>query len=145
MKTITVAGKLGRDAETRQAGQDTVTSFSVAVDERGRNGEKSVHWFDCSIWGKRGQGLGPHLTKGSAVCVVGDFGTRTYQAKDGSTKTSFTVKVSEITLLGGKNDGGQREERRPQSLNGPRDQGEDFGGRYSGGTDDGFADDDIPF
>jgi single-strand DNA-binding protein len=140
VKTITIAGKLGRDAETRQAGQDTVTSFSVAVDERGRNGEKTTHWFDVSIWGKRGQALGPHLTKGSAVCVVGDFGTRTYQAKDGTTKTSLTVRCSEITLLGGKSNS-ERSEPQRQSLSGQRhdrDQDSGFGG-------DDFDDSSIPF
>lgn len=136
MKTITIAGKLGRDAETRQAGQDTVTSFSVAVDERGRNGEKTTHWFDVSIWGKRGQALGPHLTKGSNVCIVGDFGTRTYQAKDGSSKLSLTVRASEITLLGGGQNG-QRSQRRDDDDGG---QSRDFSGHP-----DAFGDDGVPF
>jgi single-strand DNA-binding protein len=108
VKSITIAGKLGRDAETRQVGTDTVTSFSVAVDDRSGK-KKSTIWFDCSVWGKRGTALAQYLTKGTGVAISGDFGVRSYQAKDGSTKTAFSVRVSELTLMSG-NSGGQRQQ-----------------------------------
>ena len=52
MNNLTIAGALGRDAETRttQTGE-TVTGFSVAVS----NGkDRDATWFDCSLWGDRG-------------------------------------------------------------------------------------------
>lgn len=137
MKQIVIAGKLGRNAETRAVGQDSVTSFSVAVDSRERGGEKSTTWFDVSLWGKRGQALSQYLTKGSSVCVVGDFGTRTYQANDGSAKLSLTVKASEITLLGGSKDGGSRSAPSGGARSAPTSAPADF--------DDGFGDDSVPF
>ena len=102
MKNITIAGRLTRDAVTREAGSDKVTGFAVAVDDRSGK-EKATIFFDCSLWGKRGESLAQYLTKGSSVTVSGDFGTREYEGK-----TYFTVRVNDVTLQGGKSDG-QRE------------------------------------
>ena len=96
MKTITIAGNIGKDAQvyTTQGGEH-LAGWSVAVEER--NGkEKRTIWFDCSLWGKRGQSLAPYLTKGSRVAVSGDLSTREHNGK-----TYLTVRASEVTLLGG--------------------------------------------
>ena len=97
MKAIVIAGGIGKDAVTRQTqGGDSVTGFSVAVEERGRDGKRTL-WFDVSLWGKRGEALGPHLTKGSKVTVSGDMSTREHDGK-----TYLTVKANDVTLQGGK-------------------------------------------
>lgn len=101
MKAITIAGRLTKDATTREAGSDKVTGFSVAVDDRSGK-EKTTLFFDCSLWGKRGESLAQYLTKGSSVTVSGDFGTREYEGK-----TYFTVRVNDVTLQGGKPSEGQ--------------------------------------
>ena len=126
MKNITIAGGITRDAETRQAGQSDVTSLSVAVDHReGR--EKSTMYFDCSLWGKRGEALRSYLTKGTKVAVAGDLSTREHNGK-----TYLKVNVSEVSLLGG----GQRSDNRSSY-----DQG-GTGGAPAGGA---LGDDEIPF
>lgn len=108
MKQITIAGRIGKDAEIRQTqGGTAVCKFSVATDQK-RNGEKVTTWFDVSIFGKRGEALGQYLRKGSSVVVAGDLDARTYQANDGSTRLALGVVASEVTLLGG----GQRDEQR---------------------------------
>jgi single-strand DNA-binding protein len=96
MKNLTIAGRLTKDATTRDAGSDKVTGFSVAVDDR--NGkEKTTLFFDCSIWGKRGESLAQYLTKGTSVTASGDLGTREYEGK-----TYLTLRVDQVTLQGGK-------------------------------------------
>ena len=132
MKVITIAGRLGRDAEVKSTqGGTNVCRFSVATDAK-RNGEKVTTWFDVSIFGKRGEALARYLTKGTTVCVVGDLEARTFQAKDGSTKLALGVVASEVTLLGG----GQRDEQRAASP-----AGDGFGD--AGSFDSG--DESIPF
>lgn len=71
MQTITIAGKLARDAELRSTQHgDSVCSFTVAVDQReGR--EKTTNWWRVSLWGKRGDALAPYLLKGASVTVTG--------------------------------------------------------------------------
>lgn len=103
MKNVTIAGRIGRSAELRRTqGGDPVASFSVAVDDRSGK-EKATMWFDCSVWGKRAESLSQYLTKGTAVCVSGDLGTREHNGK-----TYLTVRVNDVTMLGGgERSGGQ--------------------------------------
>lgn len=96
MKNVSIAGRLGKDSELRrtQSG-DPVLSFSVAVDD-GFGQQKTTIWFDCSVWGKRGEALSQHLKKGTAVAVSGDLSTRVH-----NDKTYLTVNVSQVTMQGG--------------------------------------------
>lgn len=127
MKSITIAGGITRDAVTRTTQQgDKVTGFSVAVSE-GFGDSKRTLYFDCSLWGARGEKLAGYLTKGSRVAVSGDLSTR---ENDG--KTYLTVRASEVTLMGGGQDRGEPRQGRQQPT----------GGAPAGGYDDG---DSIPF
>lgn len=97
MKSITIAGNIGRDAVTRATqGGDKVTGFTVAVEDR-QNKDKSTVWFDVSLWGARGEKIAEYLTKGSKVCVSGDLSTREHEGK-----TYLTVRADQVTLMGGK-------------------------------------------
>ena len=131
MKNITVAGGITKDAVTRstQSG-DKVTGFSVAVSE-GFGDNKRTLYFDCTLWGKRGEGLAQYLTKGGKVAVSGELSTRDHEGK-----TYLTIRVEQVTLLGGKPDG-ERQERSQQSS------GYGAGGSANSGRSD--MDDEIPF
>jgi single-strand DNA-binding protein len=99
MKSITIFGGITRDAVTRTTQQgDKVTGFSVAVSE-GFGDSKRTLYFDCSMWGKRGETLAQYLTKGGKVAVTGELSTREHEGK-----TYLTIRVAEITLGGGKSD-----------------------------------------
>ncbi len=105
MKAITIAGNIGKDAEVRSTqGGDKVTGWTVAVEDR-TGKEKSTIWFDCTLWGKRGESLAQYLTKGSKVCVSGELSKREHDGK-----TYLTIRAEQVSLMGGKPEG-QREER----------------------------------
>ena len=141
MKQITIAGRLGKDAELRSTqGGTQVCRFSVATDSK-RGGEKVTTWFDVSIFGKRGEALCSHLRKGTVVCVVGDIDARTYE-KNGETRMALGVVASEITLLGG----GERGERSTESRSGGSyDRPPPHGGFGDSTPDDYGGDPDLPF
>ena len=101
MKMICISGNIGKDAVTRTAGDTTVTGWSVAVEHR-QGQDKSTIWFDCNLWGKRGDTLAQYLTKGSKVTVAGDFATRELEGK-----TYLTIRVDQVTLGGGERERGQ--------------------------------------
>lgn len=105
MQMLTIAGTIGRDAEVRrtQSG-DAVAGFSVAVDNgKDKDGNRrDATWFDCSLWGKRGDALAPYLTKGTRVCITGRPGAREHNGK-----VYLQCNVDELSLLGG----GTREQR----------------------------------
>ncbi len=126
MDTLTIDGTVGRDAEIRQTqGGDKVAGFSVAVDRgKDRNGEKITIWYDCSLWGKRADALGPYVTKGTRVAITGRPGARQHEGK-----IYMQCSVDQITLLGG---GSQREERQQPD-------------NYQAPEPSGFGDSEIPF
>ena len=105
MNVWTIAGRIGRDAETKHTGSGkVVTNFSVAVDEYAGAGERNTLWVSCAMWGERGEKLAQYLVKGASVTVSGNAGVRTYEGKDG-TRAEMTLNVREITLQGGKESG----------------------------------------
>lgn len=103
MNNCTFAGRLGRDAKTRNVGDTQATSFSLAVDEYAGRGERRTLWVDCTIWGERGAKLAEFLAKGTPVAVSGQAGVRTYEGQ-GGTNAVLTLRVAEIALLGSKAD-----------------------------------------
>lgn len=134
MKSISIAGNIGKNAETRSTqGGDKVTSWSVAVEERAGQ-EKRTLWFDCSLWGKRGEALAQYLTKGTKVAVSGEFTTREHDGK-----TYLSIRANEVSLLGG---GEQRQERQRGGYD-QSPQGSAAGAKTGGASRD--FDDEIPF
>lgn len=107
MITVTLAGRLGKDAELRQAGQSNVCSFSVAGDT-GFGNNKQSHWFNCSLWGAQGQALQPYLVKGQEVVIVGEFSEREYQGK-----FYKELRVNSIRLMGSKPQQQQAPQQQP--------------------------------
>ena len=139
MLNAVIAGNIGKSAETRNAGQSTVTSFAVAVEQRGRDGKKT-QWVNCSLWGQRGEKLANYLTKGTRVCVSGELTTREYNGK-----TYLEINASDVTLLGGgdRTSGQQRDYQAPQSVQRPAAQGNVDNGYGAGGN--ALDDSEIPF
>jgi len=117
MKSLTIAGGIGKDAVTRSTQDgDKVTGFSVGVSE-GFGDKKRTIWFDVSMWGNRGEKLAQHLTKGSRVVVTGDLSTREHEGK-----TYLTLRAADVTLMGG----GERREDRQESSGRPADNRNDM-------------------
>ena len=130
MKNITIAGNVGKDAETRRTQSwDAVTSFSIAVEDRIPK-EKGTIWFRCSLWGKRGESLAQYLAKGSKVAVSGELSIEVYEGK-----TNLTVKVDQVTLLGGGQDDNVSR----------RDTGRQAPAGYGAGGRPDLDDDTVPF
>lgn len=128
MNIITIAGRLGKDAEQRfTPNGKAVTSFSVA-DDQGK--DKPTLWWNCQMWGERGEKLSPYLLKGSQVTVSGTVSEREYEGKK-----YYDVRVNDIALQGGKPDG--------QPAPAPRQQQRAPAPANHGGFED--MDEDIPF
>ncbi|RTL07335.1 single-stranded DNA-binding protein [Candidatus Dependentiae bacterium] len=96
------SGNLGRDAEivTTKSGSQML-KFSVA-DEVYANGKKETQWINCVDFRKSSvEKLVQYLKKGTTVMVSGEVSLNSYEAKDGTTKTSLQCSVTGIRLLGG--------------------------------------------
>ena len=125
MKTIVIAGGIGKDAVIRQAGDNQVTGWSVGVKDGWGQNEKTL-WFDCSWWGQRGVKVADYIKKGGKITVSGELSTREH---DGKTYT--TINVSDVTLQGS-----------PEGRTGNNNQG---GGGYQAPPANDIDEDSIPF
>lgn len=157
MNVWTFTGRLGADAELRttQSGEK-VLGFRVANDV-GFGDRKTTQWVDCSLWGRRGEALEPHMNKGTQVVISGEVTIREFEKRDGTRGAGLAVRVAEVSLVGGRQDGdggGHREERRDDRGGyggggyGARDREPPRSeGAYGGGSrrPPGDLDDEIPF
>lgn len=132
MNNCNFIGRVGKDAVTRysQSGK-AVTGWSLAVDS-GYGQNKTTLWLDCTLWGERGEKVAQYITKGSQVGVTGELGTREHDGK-----TYVTLRVDNVTLVGGKNDGDSKPAK-PVARNQQRQQTP----APPAGAD--FDDDDLP-
>lgn len=151
---LTAIGNVGNDPEMRTIGNGTtVLNFSVGVNvTRSEKGQrvKITHWLRCAMFGKRAETIAPMLHKGKQVYVEGTLNPRLWPDNSGTMKLSLDLDVSDVQLLGSKDDahgdggGGQQQAPRQRQQSAPRNapaQEEapaDEGGGYGG-------DDDIPF
>lgn len=95
---VTLIGRLGADPELRysQAGK-AVCNFRIAVNRRGKDAE--ADWIPCTAFDKLAEVCGQYLKRGKQVAVDGRLQTRTYE-KDGQKRSAFDVIVSDMQLLG---------------------------------------------
>lgn len=103
MNRITIIGNLTKDADSRitQSGHN-VTSFTVAVNRRHREGQQDqADFFRVTTWDKLAE-ICKSLTKGKKVAVIGAVSVSTYQAQDGSTRASLDVMANEVEFLSPK-------------------------------------------
>lgn len=100
-------GNLGRDPELREAAGKDVCSFSLAVEQFGRDAE--TLWLDVSVWGASAVNVERYCSKGSQVAVSGRVGLRTYTKKDGTMGASVTLDARDVVFIGGKQDDNARE------------------------------------
>lgn len=103
MNKVFIIGNLTKSADNRvtQTGH-TVTTFTVAVNRRHREGQQDqADFFRVTTWDKLAE-LCKSLTKGKKVAVIGAVSVSTYQAQDGSTRASLDVMANEVEFLSPK-------------------------------------------
>lgn len=97
MNSISVSGRLGKDAELKTIGSGTeVLNFSVANDV-GFGERKMTQWFSCAVFGKRATALSPYLKKGMNVTVIGEFKARPWES-NGKSGTALEIVVDRLAM-----------------------------------------------
>lgn len=102
MISATIVGNLGADAQTKQLPTgDSVVEFNVACKVAIQK-DAPPEWVRCSIWGRRGATLLPHLVRGSRVVVRGALLARPYAPKSGGdVRAGLELRVDDIEFAGG--------------------------------------------
>lgn len=143
-----IIGNLGRDPEVRTfPNGGKVVNLSIATSETWKDkasGERKerTEWHKVSITNEALAGIAEkYLRKGSTVYIEGQLETRKWTDQSGAEKYSTEIVLrpyrGELTLLGGKSEGGNGDAGGYQSGKG--------GGQSSGGGGRSDMDDEIPF
>jgi single-strand DNA-binding protein len=99
---ITIVGNATADPEMRfTAKGKPVTSFTVAVNERVQNedgtwGDGDATFYRVSAWDYIAQPTYDAINKGTKVVVVGELKSRTYEDREGNTRTSLDVNAKTV-------------------------------------------------
>ncbi len=114
---VILVGRITRDSELRYtAAGAAICNFSIAVNRRVKKGEQwtdEASFFDLSIWEKQAENLHKYLLKGTQVAVQGELRQDRWE-KDGQKMSKVHVFVSNLQLVGSRQDsGGQREGSAP--------------------------------
>lgn len=101
INSVSIAGRLTRDAELKQIGYTTICEFCIAVNERRKNRntdewEDVPNFFDVSLFGKYAEAVAPRLLKGVKVFVDGRLHYSSWQAQDGSKRSKVTINADAI-------------------------------------------------
>jgi len=115
---VVLIGRLTRDAELKYtSGGFPVSSFSIAINRRRKNGEQwedEVHYFDITLFGKTAESLKQYLLKGKQVAVDGELRQDRWE-KDGQSRSKTYVAANNVQLLGGNTDKGDGQQGQYQA------------------------------
>lgn len=104
LNRVIVTGHLGKDPETTPAGATTVTKFSLAVNDKWKDGagekQERVNWLNISVFNGNGENIAGSLKKGSHVLVEGSIRTSEWEDKEtGQKRYGFEVVASQVLFL----------------------------------------------
>ena len=105
MNKIVLIGRSTKDVEIRSTSTGKlVATFTLAVDRDYKNaqGERDVDFIPCVAWGKLAEICERYITKGKQVAVAGRIQIRNYEDKNGQRRYITEVIVSDLQLLGSR-------------------------------------------
>ena len=146
---VILMGNLGRDPELRHTPSGmAVCSVSIATSSRRKDknsGEtiEDTQWHRVVFYDRLAEIAGEYLKKGKPVYIEGRLKYGKYTDKDGVERNTTDIVVTELQMLGGRDDGEQRQAA-PQGRPAQR---QAAAGKPAGKSNTGFddMDDDIPF
>ena len=117
--SITMKGRLGRDPELKQVGQNQVCKLAVATSERwndqsGQRQEKTT-WHNVEYWGKQAETVAKFFKKGDEIIVIGKVTSDEWTDQQGQKRTAQKVKGTEFDFVGGS----QAQNAQPQQVSNP--------------------------
>ena len=128
-------GRITKNAELKYTQSGTAkTVFSICINKsfmRGGAWENKPNFFNCIVWGKYGEAMQKHLTKGRQIGVVGELDHNPWTDNSGVKHNDINIVIHSISLMAQPKSGGDTGGHEP-----PPDRGQ-------GGSD--APPDDVPF
>jgi single-strand DNA-binding protein len=115
MNKVILLGRLVRDLELKQAGEMSVTKFTLAVNRRfvKQGEERQADFINCTAFGKTATTMVNFLEKGRQIGVEGRIQTGSYKNSEGVTVYTTEVIVDNFYFADGKKSQGESEFKCP--------------------------------
>lgn len=109
LNKVMLIGYVGKDAEVRYfrssnpADTDSmVAHFTVATNERNRDGGETTEWHNITAWRASAQFAEKYIRKGVQVYIEGRLHTNVWTDQNGVSHSSAEIFTESIQLLGRK-------------------------------------------
>jgi single-strand DNA-binding protein len=148
---VFLLGNVGKDPEIRTtAGGMTVASFSLATADRAKDAQGNwadkTEWHNLVCFQRTAEIVRDYVKKGSQLFVEGKIQTRSWDDKtSGEKKYKTEILVNELSLLGGRGEGGSGGERSSGSSSSYAGARASASAPSNDYADQGITDEDIPF
>lgn len=83
MNSVSLMGRLTREPDIREAGENKIARYTLAVDRRVAREEQKADFISCVAFGKRAEFAEKYLHKGMRIALTGRIQTGSYENKDG--------------------------------------------------------------
>ena len=106
LNRVCLMGRLTRDPELRQTQNGvSVTTFTLAVDRnyQADKNNRQADFINIVAWRHTAEFAEKYFTKGQLAAVEGSIQTRSYQDKDGNSRTAFEVVADQVYFAEKKN------------------------------------------
>ena len=146
---VILVGNLGKDPDVKYtASGAAITNITVATSESWNDkqtGEKQekTEWHRVVFFRRLAEVAGEYLRKGSQVYIEGKLQTRKWQDQNGQDRYTTEIVASDMQMLGSR--GGEAGARPQQGGGGFRSSAPAQQAAEKPQSENGFADDDIPF
>lgn len=103
---VVLTGRLTHDPELKYTPNNVpVTSFSIAVERRHKQGEeRQSDFINIVAWRSSAEFVSKYFQKGSMIGIEGAIQTRKYTDKEGKNRTAFEVVANNIQFVEPKRD-----------------------------------------
>ena len=134
MNSVIISGRMGSDAEMRQAGGKSIAQWRMALDSMKR--DAPAEWVSVVAWEKTADFVRDYLGKGRKILVEGRLQVREWDDKQtGQKRSAVEIVASRVEFM----DSPKQQDQTPASKPAGKPRGEDYG---KGGA---YFDDDTPF
>lgn len=138
---VILVGNLTRDPQVRYTtGGTAVAEIGLAVsrqwfDKQSNQRKEETTFVDVTLWGRQAEVAGEYLAKGRSVLIEGRLQLDSWDDKEtGQKRSKLRVVCENMTMLGGRNEGGGR----------PGGQGGGGGSRGGQPSDGGYSSESAP-
>lgn len=105
LNIVALMGRLTHTPELKTTQNGTsVCSFSIAVDRTytPKGEERKADFIDIVAWRQTAEFICKYFQKGGMIAIDGSIQTRSYQDKQGNTRTKVEVLANNVSFCGSK-------------------------------------------